>query len=477
MISKRTSLIIIILVISLFVGGLIGFYFYTKNKNPGSTILGGQTNRTNFGGYDPNNPNQDNNNNTGTSTPIIPKDNLTEVIIPKLRQISDVPTAGTDFIVTPVYEELPKNIEPTDSSATSTKTATKKIAKKLPKIIDTKTTIRYIERGTGHIYETATSTLEKTRISNTTEPKIYEAYFTDKGDNLILRGLIGSSDIVSTRYASLVLASTSDGDVKNMEIKDLPIQMSQIAISPSKTQLFSVMESGIRGLLSKIDGGSTVGLFDTPYKEWIPAWPEEKNILLTTKASAFAPGFSYLLNTQTKGVTRIIGNIYGLTALISPDLSKVIYSSSERGTFTLNYFDRREDTISELSFKTLPEKCIWSKKENAVLYCAIPENIAFSTYPDVWYQGLINFSDSIWKIDIGTGEARLIMNIQEESGEVIDVTNLYLSPSDDYLLFTNKIDLTLWGLQLIEPIKTVEINPLDSINNGTSTSATSTTSR
>lgn len=467
MISKRTSLIIIILIFSLLVGGLIGFYFYTKNKNPGSTILGGQAGRTNFGGYDPNTPNPNNNNN-GSSSPIVPTSTLTEVKIPKLRHISDVPTAGVDFISTPIYEDLNKNIEPADLSVSKTKTP----VKKQPKLIDTKITIRYIERGTGHIYETATSSLEKERVSNTTEPKIYEALFTDKGDNLILRGLIGSSDVVSTRYASLVLASTSEGEIKTLETKDLPIQISQVAISPSKTQLFSVMESGIRGILSKVDGGSTVGIFDTPYREWIPTWPEEKNISLTTKASGFAPGFSYLLNTATKGVTRVLGNIYGLTTLVSPDLSKVIYSASGQGTFSLNYLDRKEDIITELSLKTLPEKCIWSKKEKSVLFCAVPENIAFSTYPDVWYQGLINFADSVWKIDVDTGEARLIMNIQEESGEIIDATNLYLSPSEDYLVFTNKTDLTLWGLQLVEPAKKFEINPLDAINS-TSTASTS----
>jgi hypothetical protein len=466
MISKRTSLIIIILVISLFAGGLIGFYFYTKNKNPGSTILGGQAGRGNFGGYDPSGTNSNNDNNNGSGSSTIPAGTIREVVIPKLRHITLVPTAGEDFIVSPEYEELPKNIEPADGSATSTK----KIVKKQPKIVGTKTTIRYIERGTGHVYETATDTLDVMRISNTTQPKIYEAYFTDKGDNLILRGLIGSSDIISTQYASLVTSSTSDNlddptvPSKSMEIKSLPIQMSQIAISPSKTQLFSIMDSGVRGLLSKVDGGSTVGIFDTPYREWIPSWSEEKNITLTTKASAFAPGFAYILNTQTQGITRILGNIYGLTTLTSPDLSKVIYSASGQGSFNLNYLNRKDNTVATLSFKTLPEKCIWSKKENSVLYCAVPENIAFSTYPDVWYQGLINFSDSIWKFNLDTGEARLVMNIQAESGEVIDATNMYMSADDDYLLFTNKIDLTLWGLQLIEPAKKIKINPLDTIH-------------
>jgi len=472
MISKKTSFIIIILILSLLIGGLLGFYFYTKNKNPGSTFFGGKpSGSTNFGGYDPNSLNPNTNIQTGTTTPIIPGSTITEVEIPKLRKISDVPVAGVDFISVPVYEDPNKNIEPADLSVSNTKTPVRKPLK----LIETKSTIRYMERGTGHIYETATSTLEKTRLSNTTLPKIYEAFFVNKGDNLILRGLIGSSDIISTQYASLVVSSTTedlDGPNKSLETKDLPIQISQIAISPSKTQLFSIMESGVRGLLSKIDGGAQVGIFDTPYREWIASWPEERNIVLTTRASGFAPGFAYILNTSTKALTRVLGNIYGLTTLASPDLSKILYSKSERGTFTLNYFNRTDSSSAELSFKTLPEKCIWSKKEKGVLFCAIPENIAFSTYPDVWYQGLINFSDSVWKIDINTGEARLIINIQSEFGEVIDVINPHLSTTEDYLVFTNKTDLTLWGLQLIEPVKTFEVNPLDSIEEATSTTST-----
>ncbi|MBP6974408.1 MAG: hypothetical protein KBB54_00510 [Candidatus Pacebacteria bacterium] len=478
MISRRTSFIIIIVVLSLLVGGLIGFYFYTKNKNPGSTILGNRIGgRTNFGGYDPDNQTatSSTNTNTSTTTPITNDIVPVNTKVPKLRKISDVPTAGVDFVTIPIYEDTNKNVEPADLSVSKTKVPVKKPLK----FIGNKTVVRYIERATGHIYETATSSLEKVRISNTTEPKIYEAYFTNRGDNLILRGLIGSSDIISTRYASLVLASTTDTESEFSKIlttKDLPIQISQVAISPSKTQLFSISPSGVRGILSKIDGGSTVGIFDTPYREWIPSWPEEKNIVLTTRASGFAPGFAYILNTPTRQITRILGNIYGLTTLTSPDLSKVLFSSSERGTFTLNYLNRKDSSISNLSFKTLPEKCIWSKKDRNVLFCAVPENIAFSTYPDVWYQGLINFSDSIWRIDINTGETRLIMNIQNESGEVIDATNLYVSAGDDYLVFTNKVDLTLWGLQLVPPVEDTTANPLDTINsiNKASTTSSST---
>lgn len=245
---------------SLLIGGLIGFYFYTKSKNPGTTFFGQPINRTNFGGYEPNSNNQNNPN--ATTTDIIPSGTIKEVKIPKLRQITLVPTAGSDFTTTPVYEVIDKNIEPADLSVSKTN---KPVVKK-PRVVGQNTVIRYIERGTGHIYETSTSTLEAKRISNTTIPKIYEAYFTDKGDNLILRGLIGNSDIISTQYASIVTSTTTEEEEKTLDVKELPIQISDIAISPSKNQLFSIMQSGIRGLLSKIDGGSAVGIFSTNYR-------------------------------------------------------------------------------------------------------------------------------------------------------------------------------------------------------------------
>lgn len=477
MISRRNTFIAILLVISLVAGGLIGFYFYTKNKNPGSTILGGKTG-TNFGGYNPNSIGT--NNRTGSSTPILPAGTIQEVKIPKLRLISANPVAGSDFITIPVYPEPPKvikNIEPADSPTASSTSVKKSVKAPVLKPISTRQTIRYIERGTSHIFETATNTLETNRLSNFTETKIYEGYFVNNGDNLILRNLIGNSDTINTRYGSLIKASTSESLDMSLDLKDLPVNISQIAISPSKTKLFSIMTDGIRGIFSNIDGGSAVGLFNTPFKEWLATWPTENKILLNTKPSGFAPGFAYTLDTQTKNITRILGDIYGLTTLASPDLSTILFSESTAGQFTLNAYDSQYGFRYQVPLRTLPEKCIWAKTERSVIYCAVPENIAFSTYPDVWYQGQINFADSIWKYNLQTGESREISNLQDEFGVVIDATNLSISPSDDYLVFTNKVDLTLWGIQLIEPVKNIVINPLDSINSSSTSNSTASSTR
>ncbi len=483
---NRIIAIIIILITSIVIGGLVGFYFYTKNKTSTPTTNVAK-NRTNFGGYNPDiDTNTSSQNSTDGDLNLPTKTATTTPQIPKLRLISESPTAGSDFITIPVYEVIPvvKNVEPADSSinltaSTSNGTVKKNTAPtKKPKIIGYRQVIRYIERGTGHIFDTATNTLAKEKISNQTEPKIYEALFVNQGNDLILRGLVGDSDMISTRYASIIKSTTteaSEGLSTSLDLKDLPIDLTSVSVSPDKTQLFSISNTGTRGLLSKVDGGSIVGIYDTPYREWISSWPSAKTITLTTKASGFAPGFLYNLNPTTQEVIRVLGNIYGLTTLTSPDTTKVVFSKSEQGSIGLYLLDTKSRSVFTFPFKTLPEKCVWAKQEKNTLYCALPDNIAFGTYPDIWYQGQINFADSVWKINLDTGETRLVMSIQKESGQVIDATNLSISPTDDYLVFTNKIDLTLWGLQLVEPVILDTTNPLDTLNRASSSVASSTT--
>ena len=58
----------------------------------------------------------------------------------------------------------------------------------------------------------------------------------------------------------------------------------------------------------------------------------------------------------------------------------------------------------DLSFNTLPEKCVFSKKNPAVVYCGMPKNFEQELLPDSWWQGKISFNDEICKINTDTGE-------------------------------------------------------------------------
>ncbi len=460
--NRKTAFIIIVVALSLIIGGLIGFYFYTIRNNPTATFFGRDISGRNFANYDPSSPN------TGTSTatqdtPVIVGTSTSPQDMPRLRKISDNPVAGFSFVNKDIIATSTRNIEPPDLS----QTGGRPVATPAPRVIGNVEVIRYIERATGHIFETSTSTPITTRISNTTIPKIYEALFAERGDSLILRDLIGSTDIIRTQYASLVRSTTTNSEELETVTKDLTVNLLQAVLSPTKNQLFSIQKEGVTGFLSTPDGGGIQTVLDIPFKEWLVQWPERRAIVLTTKPSGFFPGYAYVLNPENRSFTRILGNINGLTTSMSPqDTNKLIYSRSDAGTFSLWAFDRRTSESTNLQVRTLPEKCVWANTEADTIYCAIPDDIAFNTYPDVWYQGRITFSDSIWKINISTREARLISRPQSEVSEIIDVEKIEINPKDDYLLLTNKINYDLWGLRLVEPARP-PANPLDSI--GTST--------
>ncbi|MBX4189564.1 hypothetical protein KW785_03160, partial [Candidatus Parcubacteria bacterium] len=97
---------------------------------------------------------------------------------------------------------------------------------------------------------------------------------------------------------------------------------------------------------------------------------------------------------------------------------------------------------------TLAEKCVWSVKQKSVIFCSTPTNGLSAEEPDNWYQGLTHFSDNIWKFDTDNTTATLLVEPKKSFGVDLDVIRPQLSPNEDYLLFINKTDLSLWALKL-----------------------------
>jgi hypothetical protein len=467
--KRSTTIAIIIVFISIVGGGLLGFYFYINSTSKKEATLG---TRVETGGSF-GSPRIDNTTTlpgNASSTDTVSAPLITENIqaetkqIPVLRKIFQDPVAGVGF--------FSKNIFATSSAVTetvlvangtSTARETSIITPAQTRLVGTVQTIQFVERATGHIYETATSSLTLSKLSNTTIPKIYEAMFISK-DSLLLRGLYESTDIVSTRLANLQLATPTSTE-KVLVTKEQSRDMLQVALSPTKNKLLSLQKNSPILRISNVDGSSPVTLFDSEFNEWLISWPIERFITLTTKASAFVEGYMYTINTTSRDMQKVIGDKLGLTTLMSPDGKKVLYSESSSGSTYLYTYDLQTKNSRPLFFRTFAEKCIWSNKNADIVFCAVPRNIALGDYPDVWYLGLTSFTDSIWRINIKTGQTNLVAHLDELGGEDIDVVNPQLNSDDSYLTFNNKKDLSLWGLQLTLP----------SIATSTATTTTSTT--
>ena len=128
----------------------------------------------------------------------------------------------------------------------------------------------------------------------------------------------------------------------------------------------------------------------------------------------------------------------------------VLYSENTADGLFLKTYSFKKATSEIVSVTTLPEKCIWSNRESAIVYCSVPTYLGVGPYPDGWYQGVSSFSDDIWKIDTASGVVNLVVEPKKLVGRDIDGTNLFLSPSEDYLFFTNKFDYRVWSLRLKE---------------------------
>ena len=316
---------------------------------------------------------------------------------------------------------------------------------------ETALAVRYVERATGNVYEKFIDRLEEKKVSTTIIPKIHDAIFGNIGQSVILRYLDDDNKTIETFSGVLPMETTGGDSLTEMKGGFFPQNINDIALSPDTLKFFylSRFENGILGTTVNLDGTKKSQIFSSPFTEWLPQWVNARIIALNTKPSASVPGYLYVLDTQTKDFNKVLGGIDGLTSLYSPDGKKILYSktSPSGNSFVLSLYDTDAKTSADLGINTLPEKCVWSK-DNITAYCAVPHSINPGEYPDVWYQGLTSFADSIWKINTKTNVFNILSDITQESGAQIDGTKLFLDADENYLFFINKIDSILWSLKI-----------------------------
>lgn len=296
--------------------------------------------------------------------------------------------------------------------------------------------IRFVERMNGHIYKMFLDTKIKEKISNSTIPSIYEAFF-DAGAQTVIYRYLSLDKTISSFIATL---GAPKGEF-------LPENISDLSISLNKNKFFYLTENsnGVTGTVGVFGETNRNIVFNSPFTEWLSQWDANGRVFLTTKPSYSAQGSVFLLNTTNKTISKVFGGILGLTTLVNPRGSLVLYSSSGKTGLGLGVFDIAKHSTKDLNTYGLPEKCIWSS-DNINIYCAIPNVITGNQYPDSWYQGLISFDDYFVKINTVTGDKITIAN--STSGIPVDGTYLFLDKAEGLLFFTNKKDSALWSLDL-----------------------------
>lgn len=309
------------------------------------------------------------------------------------------------------------------------------------------TYLRYVDRATGHISEVKLSTMERSKILNVTRPKIYQAIWKKDGSGFVERTLDAEENVVNTSV-SLVQSTSTSSTTEPYIIRStlLKGEVGEIVLGLDGSLIYNLTDSGVVAT-SNFLGEKPKTLFTLPFTSWRIAPVSTTTALLTTKPSVMGQGYSYLTNLSTGKLTKILGPLSGLSAKVKSDSSRVIYSYIDNSKLELRAKDLKTGVITDILPKTLADKCTWSKRVGGIVYCAAPKTLP-PGLPDSWYQGEVGFTDSFWRFNIDTDTAEELYVPQIDSEGIIDVYLPELSPDQDYIVFINKADLSLWVLKL-----------------------------
>ncbi|MFA6274439.1 MAG: hypothetical protein WC662_04735 [Candidatus Paceibacterota bacterium] len=455
--SKRKLIILIIIILAI-VLVIFGISFLSK---PNPSTVSGQTGTNFFSNFFPFGRSTQTKQEPTSSTNIsgFQPNETSPVIENWLIKVSSFPTAGYGLFMKERFTEMPTIIPnpsnlPLSGEATTTSPldkgdlgGSKILPNPTPPTIEFIPTVRYVERANGNIYQTSADKIEERKITTTIIPKVYDAYFSNKGNFVSMRHLKNDGKTIET-FAGSLPVEILGGDTANLsDIKGtfLPEGIIDISVAPDSSKvlyLFNFKDNAIGMTVDAITGQKTQVL-NSPFTEWLSWWPNSRMITVTSKPSANSPGYMYAIDPDKKDFNKILGNINGLTTLTSPSGKLVLYANNN---LSLSVFDIDTGSSNSLNIKTLPEKCVWNNTSE-IIYCSVPRSATGNGYPDTWYQGEVSFSDDIWKVNL-TNQNTLMVADLSIGGEEIDGIKLALDETETYLFFVNKKDSYLWKFNL-----------------------------
>lgn len=279
---------------------------------------------------------------------------------------------------------------------------------------------------------------EKIKIGVMSADGIGEISISKDGKNILAK-LTSQSGIV--KY---VVYNTEKSSLKSLPEKTLAASLEPagenavVAISGSST--------GTKISTISLADWKETALTTTKIPDIILDWHNSETIAIKTRPSGLAFGILYNLDVKTKNISRILGNINGLTSLFSPSSKKVLVSETSYDGKNLSFgaLDIEKGSKQGINLFTLPEKCAWFSDDRTIICTSINvENENNYIMPDDYYKGAVKFtSEDILRINLDTGQTQKLIN------GIFDAYNLFLSKDESYLFFINKIDGRLYRLTL-----------------------------
>ncbi len=307
------------------------------------------------------------------------------------------------------------------------------------------TVVRFIEKINGHTYDIELFSPTETPISKETLGAVYKGVWTASGNGVLIQQLEDNNEIINTQGIS-IKASTTPEALATVSTVEFPTQIKQIYTS-GENFLYAIENQNSTMLYTNdVFNKKSKQVWSSPIKELSFQYINAKTAVAYTKPAQFIKGYAYTINLDTGRSTKIIGDIPGLSLSVSPNGENSIFISQNEN---ISMFFKSKATTSPLYPETLPEKCVWSRKDQNIAYCAVPKTNLTGQSMTSWYLGVEMFSDSLWKYNLKNNISIKLVDLKTETGQDIDVIEPLLSQKEDYLIFINKRDKILWSVSLV----------------------------
>lgn len=306
--------------------------------------------------------------------------------------------------------------------------------------------VRFIEQGSGHVYEYNFDAKQKIRISNTSIPKIQTASFAKNGNSVAFQYLENGV----TRSGIGQLATTSEeGSYK--KITFMPAGLTSIALSPSGEEVAyttSGEDGGIVGIAGR-DGTKARTVFTSPLVRWFVSWPSPDALLVESPLSSMG-GSAFSVQARTSSVTPIVstqgyfsgvvGAQSGIHFLYSPVWSK--------GVTRLNNKDDTE--FVSFSMNTIPSKCSFMATSTDFVLCGSGSgsNTPIIENMEAWLRGEGYVKDVLYLVNYKKASWSPVVRDEDLGDRSFDIEHVEADARLLFGAFKEHEGETLWGFRI-----------------------------
>ena len=183
-----------------------------------------------------------------------------------------------------------------------------------------------------------------------------------------------------------MIQKATSSEVAEVKPVQAPQGLEDVAFAPKNGTYFYYTSNSIyaQGFTKDIKTGVSKNIWQSPLTEWNVSWPTEDNIAIASRSASNVPGFLYFLSPKTGSVTKVLGNVLGLSSKISPDGKSLILSKTVDGIIKTSLYTIATGNEIPLAVDTLAEKCVFDPLVYTIIYCATPEVSPTEKYQDDW---------------------------------------------------------------------------------------------